>query len=65
MLHEKSNGILCSLYKSARFTVQAIQFKESRKYTSLQKELLKVADLEHRIIIDTAMKLKAGENVDL
>jgi hypothetical protein len=64
MLHEKSSDILCGLYKSASFTIQAIHFKESGNYVSLQKELLKVVSREHRAIIDTAMKLKIGENID-
>ena len=64
MLYEKSIEILHSLYKTASFTIQAIHFKNTGNYVSLQKELIKAVSCEHRAIIDTAMKLKIGENID-
>ncbi len=64
MLHEKSEDILRGLYKAASFVVQAIAFKQSGKYISLQSELLSVASAEEKTIVNTFMKLKEGGSVD-
>ena len=64
MLHEKSEEILRGLYKSASFVVQAIAFKQTGKYISHQKELLKVVSSDEKVIIETYMNFKNGEAVD-
>ena len=64
MLYEKSGEILKGLYKSASFLIQAIYFKESGKYITHQHELLNVVSPADKVIIDTFLKLKNGENVN-
>ena len=64
MLHEKSEDILRGLYKSASFVVQAIAFKQTVKYISHQKELLKVVSSDERAIVETFMNLKNGGAVE-
>ena len=64
MLHEKSEDILRSLYKSASFVVQAIVFKQTRKYIKHQEELLKVASSDELMIVENFMNLKNGGTVD-
>ena len=64
MLHEKSDEILYGLYKSASFVVQAIVFKQTRKYIKYLKELLSVAAPDERKIIHTFLNLKNGGMVD-
>ena len=64
MLHEKREDILCGLYKSASFVVQAIAFKQTGKYIKHQKDLLDVVSADERKIIDTFLKLKNGEAVE-
>ena len=63
MLYEKDEEILKSLYKSASFVVQAICFKETGKYVTRQKDLLEVVSDEEKIIVETFLKLKSGEDV--
>ena len=64
MLHEKSEDILQSLYKSASFVIQAIAFKQTGNYISHQKELLQVVSFDERVIVETFLKLKNGGTVD-
>ena len=64
MLHEKSEDILRSLYKSASFVVQAIVFKQTGTYIKHQEELLKVALHDEQGIINTFFHLKKGDSVD-
>ena len=64
MLHEKSEDVLCGLYKSASFAIQAIAFKQTGKYFKHQKELLKVVSSNERDIIDTFISFKNGGTVD-
>ena len=64
MLHEKSEDILRSLYKSASFVVQAIVFKQTGKYIKHQEELLTVAMPSEQAIINTFLSLKNGGAVD-
>ena len=64
MLHEKSDEILYGLYKSASFVVQAIVFKQTRKYIKHLKELLSVAAPDERAIIHTFLELKNGGEID-
>ncbi|MBE6606813.1 MAG: nucleotidyltransferase domain-containing protein [Ruminococcaceae bacterium] len=60
MLHEKSKDVLKGLYKSASFVVQAIAFKQTGKYISHQKELVKMVSSDERVIVETFMNLKNG-----
>ena len=64
MLHEKSEGILRGLYKSASFVIQAIVFKQTGKYIKQQKELQLLALAEEKVIVDTFAYLKNGGKVD-
>ena len=64
MLHEKSEDILRTLYKSASFVVQAIAFKQTGNYIRHQKELLQVAPSNEQIVVDTFMNLKNGGTID-
>ena len=65
MLHEKSEDILRGLYKSASFVVQAIAFKQTGKYIKHQKDLLGVVSADEQKIIETFLKLKNGDAVEL
>ena len=64
MLHEKSEDILKGLYKSASFVVQAIAFKQTRKYIKYLNELLNVATTDDRLIVETFLNLKNGGTID-
>ena len=65
MLHEKSDDVLCGLYKSASFVVQAIVFRQTGNYIKHQKELLLVASSDEQEIFNTFLALKNGGAVDL
>ena len=58
MLHEKSNEILCDLYKSASFVIQAIVYQQTGQYFKYQKDLLQVASDEEKNIMDIYINLK-------
>ncbi len=64
MLHEKSDDVLCGLYKSASFVVQAIVFRQTGNYIKHQKELLLVASSDEQEIVNTFLVLKNGGAVD-
>ena len=64
MLHEKSEDILRGLYKSASFVVQAIAFKQTRKYIKYFSELLNVVTSDERLIVETFLNLKNGGTID-
>ena len=64
MLHEKSEEILEGLYKAASFVAQAIVFKQTGNYLKHQSQMLQVASVEERMIIETFLKYKNGEPVD-
>ena len=64
MIHEKSEDILRSLYKSASFAVQAIAFKQTGKYTKHQKDLLFITSPNERNIIETFVQYKSNLSVD-
>ena len=64
MLHEKSEDILRSLYKSASFVVQAIVFKQTGNYIRHQEKLLAVASTDEQAVINTFLNLKKGGTVD-
>ena len=63
MLHEKSEDILKGLYKSASFVVQAIAFKQTRKYIKYLSELLNVVTTDERMIVETFLNLKNGGTI--
>lgn len=63
MLHTKSEKKLFGLYKSASFVIQAICFKETEKYVSHLRELLKVLDDDECRIIETFIELKNGRSI--
>lgn len=62
-VHEKSDDILRSLYKSAVFVIQAIWFYETGKYIKSKTELQN-AIVPPSAVLTTAQKLKNGEAVD-
>ncbi len=62
-VHEKSEGILCSLYKSAVFVIQAVWFYETGKYIKSHAEL-QTAVTPSSAVLDTAQALKRGASVD-
>ena len=64
MLYERSDDILCGLYKSASFVVQAICFRQTGSYIRRQQDLKNVTAPEECAIIDTFLHLKHGGSVD-
>ena len=64
MLHEKSEDILKGLYKAATFVVQAIVYKQTKRYIKSKEELLAVAELPEQAIIDNFLRFKSCESVD-
>ena len=64
MLHEKSDEILKTLYKSASFVVQAIVFKQKGRYIRSQTELLGIVSPDEKNIINTFLGFKSGKAVD-
>jgi predicted nucleotidyltransferase len=64
MLHEKSEDILKGLYKAATFVVQAIVFKQTKRYIKSKEALLAVAELPEQAIIDNFLRYKSCESVD-
>ncbi len=64
MLIDKNEDILRGLYKSASFVVQAIVFKQTGKYISHQKDMLKIVSPDERVIVETFLNLKHGGAVE-
>ena len=64
MLHEKSEDIIKGLYKAATFVVQAIVYKQTKRYIKSKEELLMVAELPEQAIIDNFLRYKSCESVD-
>ncbi len=64
MLHEKSETLLKSLYKSSVFTVQAIYYLETGAYISSAAALAPLVSEPHRQIVEKAAALKSGEPLD-
>ena len=64
MLHEKSEEILKGLYKAATFVVQAIVFKQTKRYIKTKEELLSVANISEQTILENFLKCKRCESVD-
>ena len=65
VLYEKSSEILKGLYKSASFVVQAIAYTKNGKYISHMSDLLQVLDQNDKVIIETFLRLKNGDLLDL
>lgn len=61
-VHEKSEDILRSLYKSAVFVIQAVWFYETGKYIKSKAELQKTINPPSAVLI-TAQALKNGVSV--
>ena len=64
MLHEKSVEILTGLYKTACFTIQAIQFEQTGKYISRLSDLSAALDGDNSEIVQTFIALKNGQKAD-
>ena len=64
IVHEKSNDILCSLYKSAVFVLQAVWFYETGKYIKSITQLQKAINPPSSVL-NTALTLKNGASVQL
>ena len=64
MLHEKSEDILKGLYKAATFVVQAIVFKQTKRYIKTKEEMLSVANISEQTILENFLKCKSCESVD-
>ena len=62
-VHEKSDDILRSLYKSAVFVIQAVLFYETGKYIKSNVELQKSINPPSAVLAN-AQKLKNGANVE-
>lgn len=62
-VHEKSDDILRSLYKSALFVIQAIWFYETGKYVKTKVELQSMID-PPSAVLEIALKLKNGANAE-
>ncbi len=60
-VHEKSDDILRSIYKSAVFVMQAVLFYETGKYIKSKSELQKA--MTPSAVLDTALALKNGASV--
>jgi len=64
MLYEKSDDIVCGLYKSASFVVQAIVFRDTGNYIKHQKNLIEVVNDETKEILNVFIALKNGAAVE-
>ena len=64
ILYDKSEEILAGLYKAASFVVQAICYQQTGRYIRCQKDLLEVVSPEEQVIVNTVLRLKAGERVE-
>ena len=65
LLYDNSKEILCDLYKSARFVIQAINFRESGHYVRKKTELLPLVSPKEREILQIAAHLKNGGDAEL
>lgn len=63
-VHEKSADILRSLFKSAVFVMQAVQFYETGKYIKSKSELRGAVN-PPSAVLETECELKQGGNVEL
>lgn len=61
-VHEKSDDVLRSLYKSAVFVIQAVWFYETGKYIKSKSELQNAIN-PPSAVLETAQALKSGKRV--
>lgn len=64
MLYDRSNEILCSLYKSASFVIQAVCFQKTGEYTMHLKDLVRIADLQDKQILEALVYLKNNDDIN-
>lgn len=64
MLHEKSDEILRSLYKSASFVLQAICFLKTGRYIRRLEDVIAVSAPEEKAIAECFSALKRGSAVE-
>ena len=64
ILYEKSELILKELYKSASFIIQAICFKQTRKYISCKKDLIDYILPSEQVIIKLYLDIKNNNSID-
>ena len=64
VLHEKSEDILRSLYKSASFVVQAIAFQQTGTYFRKVRELLQAVSYKEKEVIENWIALREGGTAD-
>lgn len=62
-VHEKSDDILRSLFKSAIFVIQAVQFYETGKYIKSKSDLRKAIN-PPSAVLETEHRLKSGGSVE-
>lgn len=62
-LHEKDDGILKGLYKSARFVVQAVHFVQTGEYVKEKALLAESVDKAERRIMEIYMKIEEINNI--
>lgn len=63
LVHEKSEDILKSLYKSASFTLQAIAFLNTGKYEKKKAELLPLLNDKDELVLKIGIELKNKEKL--
>ena len=64
MIYEKSDEILKGLYKSAAFVLQAVAYQATGRYFTRQGALMPELGAADRGILETAMALKQGKEVE-
>lgn len=64
MCHGRSAEHLRDLYKAACFTLQALHFRRTGTYLRRRAELLPLLTGPDALVLETAMRLRAGEPVD-
>lgn len=64
MLYDRSNEILRSLYKSASFVIQAVCFQKTGEYTMHLKDLVRIADLQDKQILEALVYLKNTDDIN-
>lgn len=63
LVHEKSEDILKSLYKSASFTLQAIGFLNTGRYEKKKADLLPLLKNKDGLVLKTGIELKNKEKL--
>ena len=65
LIYNRSEDVLRGLYKAAVFTVQAVCFRQTGTFVRRQADLGRLCGGEERAVVDTALRLRDGEPVDL